>query len=298
MVDWLVARTNRTRFVDRSGRTITSRFELLRRAALAGRLASLAQPVRGALAEVEAGDTVWLLWPEQDLGVIAVGRAHEPAAARGRDVPQLGVTLDRARTRALVVDPMPAPLVRRWLPDLRGAARLDVRPRAFDAIRAWEQRDERDAALLTPLGARTWRSRAGRGGRDRPVDDAALATVVPFLRSQDFAVGLVTRDQATRMVARRSRDLLVVHGVGGDGARADTFSAFGRVRAHRWALERAHGDLGVRAWAWLSFAARPSGEALSFLEDEGVIVTWRHAGGQAEMGEASKQRWYQQLGLR
>jgi hypothetical protein len=298
MVDWLVARSSRTRFVDRSGRAVAARFEPLRRAALAGRLASLALPVRGALAEVENGDTVWLFWPEQDLGVIAVGRAREPRAARGRDVPQLVVTLDRPRTRALMVDPMPAPLVRRWLPDLRGAARLDVRPRAFDAIRAWQRRDERDAALLTPLGARTWRSRAGRGGRDRPVDDPALAAVVPFLRSQDFAVGLVTRDQATRVVARRSRDLLVVHAVGGDGARGDTFTAFGRVRAHRWALERAHGDLRLRAWAWLTFATKPPGDALAFLEDEGIIVTWRHGSGSAEMGEASKQRWYQQLGLR
>jgi hypothetical protein len=161
------------------------------------------------------------------------------------------------------------------------------------------ERGERDDALLGPLGVQSWRARAARGSSGtRPVDDPVLATVVPFLRSQDFAVGLVARDGGTRLVARRSRDLLVIHGVGADRSRPDTYRAFGAVRAHRWSIERAHGDLHARSWAWLAFTAKPVPDLIAFLEDESVIVTWRQAGGRVEMSDASKQRWYQQLGVR
>src|SRR5262249_3879801 len=144
---------------------------------------------------------------------------------------------------------------------------------------------------LEPLGAHTWRAAAARGSGSRPVDDPVLSTVVPFLRSQDFAVGLVTRDGAPRLVARRGPAILVVHGVGPDRGRPETYRAYGTVRAHRWWIERAHGDLRARSWPWLAFAAKPSIEVVAFLEDEGVIVTWRQAGGRVEMSEGSKQRW-------
>jgi hypothetical protein len=303
MADWLVPLSSHTRFVDRNGRLMTPRFELVRRAALDRRLASVAAEVRGPLADVETGDTVWLFWTEHDVGVMAVGRARAPRTRRNR-APELPIALERARTRALVVDPMPSGVVRRWLSDVRpspNGTRLDLRPRALEALRAWErERPDRDDALLRPLGVATWRARAGRGGRDRPVDDPVLSSAVPFLRSQDFSVGLTTRDDAPRVVARRGRDLVVVHGVGtpGQRPRPDPLAAFGRLRGHRWALVHRHDDLGLRVFAWLAFAARPSSETLAFLDDEGVLVTWLHGTGQVEMGERSKQRWYQQLGVR
>jgi hypothetical protein len=298
MVDWLVPISRRTRFVDRSGRTLTQRFELVRTATLSGRLTSVGVEVRGALTDAQPGDTVWLLWPEHDVGVMAVGRAR-PGRPRRGEPPRLLVTLDRTPTRLLVVDPMPAAFVRRWIPDLRGAFRLDLRPRAHQAIRAWvHERGERDDALLAPLGTPSWRTSAARGSGSRPIDDPVLSTVVPFLRSQDFAVGLVTRDGATRLVARRGRDVLVVHAVSADRSRLETYRAYGAVRAHRWVIERDHGDLHARSWPWLAFTAKPSPDLVAFLEDEGVIVTWRQSGGRVEMSEASKQRWYQQLGVR
>jgi hypothetical protein len=298
MVDWLVPISRRTRFVDRSGRTLTQRFELVRTAILSGRITSVGVEVRGALADAQPNDTVWLLWPEHDVGVMAVGRGR-PGRPRRGEPPRLLVTLDRARTRLLVVDPMPAAFVRRWVPDLRGGSRLDVRPRASEAIRAWvHERGERDDALLAPLGAPSWRTSAARGSGTRPIDDPVLSTAVPFLRSQDFAVGLVTREGTTRLVARRGRDVLVVHAVSADRNRLETYRAYGAVRAHRWAIERDHADLHTRSWPWLAFAAKPSPDLVAFLEDEGVIVTWRQSGGRVEMSEASKQRWYQQLGVR
>jgi len=298
MVDWLVPISRRTRFVDRSGRTLTQRFELVRTATLSGRLTAVGVEVRGALADAQPGDTVWLLWPEHDVGVMAVGRGRLGRPRRA-EPPRLLVTLDRTPTRLLVVDPMPAAFVRRWIPDLRGGFRLDLRPRALEAIRAWvHERGERDDALLVPLGAQSWRTSAARGAGSRPIDDPVLSTVVPFLRSQDFAVGLVARDGATRVVARRGRDVLVVHAVGADRSRAETYRAYGALRAHRWAIERDHGDLHARSWPWLAFAAKPAPDLVAFLEDEGVIVTWRQSGGRVEMSEASKQRWYQQLGVR
>ena len=259
MVDWLVPISRRTRFLDRSGRTITARFETVRAAALSGRLVSVAVEVRGALADVQERDTIWLFWSDHDLGVMAVGRAR-PRPTRRSEPPALGVTLDRARTRTLVVDPMPASLVHRWVSDLRSGSRLDLRPRAFEAIRAWEhERAERDDGQLRPLGLASWRARAGQGSGDRPVDDAVLASVVPFLRSQDFAVGIARRDHATRLVARRNRDLLVVHGVAGAGSRPDRARAVGDVREHRWSVARTYPEL--RLWCGAGSPSAPNRRA-------------------------------------
>jgi hypothetical protein len=197
---------------------------------------------------------------------------------------------------------MPAPLIRRWLPELRTSGlRLDLRPRALDALGVWEkERNERDEALLRPLGVATWRARAGRGGSTRPIEDPVVSSAVPFLRAQDFSVGLTIRDQLARLVARRARDVLVIHGIGapGERVRPDALAAFGRLRGHRWALATAHADLRIRVFAWLAFAARPPAETVAFLDDEGVLVTWLHGAGRVEMSERSKQRWYQQIGIR
>lgn len=300
MADWLVPISTRTRVLDRGGRRLAPRFETVRAAVLAGRATAVAVEVRGALADSHPGDSAWIYWGDQDIGVMAVGELR-PRRARAAS-PELGVELDLARSRLLVVDPMPAPLVRRWMHDVRAVARLDARPRVFEAVRAWEHdRAHRDEAMLRPLSLPSWRSRAARGavGR-RPVDDPLLSSVVPFLRSQDFAVGLATHEHQPRLVARRTRDLLVVHGVRDQGGRRrdEALRAFGVVRAHRWALVRDHAEVRLRAWAWLSFAVRPPNDVVAFLEEEGVLVTWLHRGTPTQMSDRSKQRWYQQLGVR
>jgi hypothetical protein len=300
MADWLVVVSRHTRLLDRNKRALSQDFIAVRKAAIEGRLASLATEVRGELAEVSPGDTAWVFWPDGDVGVMGMGRVQPPRARRGGP-PQLLVTFDRARTRVLAIDPLPASLVRRWLPDLRkSGSMLDVRPRALDSVRGWEQeRATRDDALLRPLHAAPWRAAATRGTK-RAVDNPVLASVVPFLRSQDFAVGVATRHAAPRIIARRSRDVLVVHAAGRStrSRSEDAAAAFGRLCEHRWSIERLSPDLHVQVRSWLAFTTRPPGDAVAFLEDQGVFVTWLQGGRRVEMTQRSRHRWYEQLGAR
>jgi hypothetical protein len=300
MADWLVVVSRQTRLLDRNQRPLGQEFMAVRKAAIEGRLGSLATEVRGELAEVAPGDVAWAFWPDGDVGVMGVGRVQSPRA-RQTGPPELVVVFDRARTRVLAIDPLPAPLVRRWLPDLRkSGSLLDVRPRALDSVRGWEQeRANRDDALLRPLHAQPWRAAAARG-KKRAVDDPVLASVVPFLRSQDFAVGVANRQGAPRIIARRSRDVLVVHAAArtAGSTSEDATAAFGRLCEHRWFIERSSPDLHVQVRSWLAFATRPPGDAVAFLEDEGVFVTWLQAGGRVEMTQRSRHRWYEQLGAR
>ena len=90
----------------------------------------------------------------------------------------------------------------------------------------------------------------------------------------------------------------MVHAVPGTTSRPDRARVVGELREHCWALQRAHGDLRLAVWGWAAFAARPPTDALAFLEDEGLVVTWHQAGGRVEMSERSKQRWYQRIGVR
>jgi len=295
MADWLVPVSDRTRFLDKNGRAVTARFDAIRTGVLDGRVQTVTTEVRGALADLRDGDEVWIYWPGGDVGVIAVGHARS-YPTRKPTPPSIAVDLHRARSRALIVDPMPAALVHRWLPDLRGASRLDPSPRALEAIRAWEdERPQRDEAALAPLGLPTWRARAAHGTKHRPVDDRLVTPIVPFLRSQNFAVGVDQRGDTTRLVARRARDVMVVHGVGlGTDGRDAALFAFGVAREHRWTLERSHPDLGWRFWVWLVFDRRPSAGIVGFLEDERVLLSWAASRG-LEMSERSKLRWFQEV---
>lgn len=296
MGDWLVSVSAHTRFVDRSSRRVDGEFAAVRSAILSRRVSGFRCDVRGAASDIADRDQMWVLWPAGDVGVMAVGRATgrdtRPAPGRVR------VALHQRRSRGLVLDPLPSALLRRWVPEQRsGALRLDERPRVLELVQSWEtERVGRDVALLEPLGVIPWRvSPRAPAALSNPV-----ASVVPFLRTQDFAVGLGQRDLTSYLLARRGRDVLVVHGVSAEHSRdrEAAIAAFGLVSEHRWALVRDRAELRMDVRAWLAFAIRPRGGLVSFLEDEGLLVTWRQASGRVEMSERSRSRWYQELGVR
>jgi hypothetical protein len=311
MSDWLVPLARHVRFTQPSGRAIESRYLALRDAALHGRLATAVCDVRGPLVNLRSGDTVWCFTPELDAGVFAVGRARAATKAKKATV---AVVLDKARTKLLAADPLPAATLRRWVPELRqGAVSLDVRPRALAVLDAWQrERGERDVDLLAPIGATPWRAaivKGAKGGKSakgakrvHPAQHELIAPIARLLRSQDFAIGVdqPVRDEP-RLVARRVRDVVVVDvcRVRGGGGRAEALAAMGPLLMAQWRLEReAFDEARLRASLWLAFTARPQEEVTTFLEDVGLLVSWPQRPGVVELTDRSKQRWYQHLGVR
>jgi len=300
--DWLVPLSRHVRFAQASGRTIESTYDALRAAALDGRLAKVVCEVRGPLVNLRAGDTVWCYTPELDVGVFAVGRARAPTKTKR---PEVTVALERARGKVLAADPLPAAIIRRWVPELRqGAVSLDLRPRALTVLDAWQrERAERDADLLGPIGATPWRSALTKGTRKvLPARHDVIAPIARLLRSQDFAIGIdPAMREEPRLVARRVRDVVVVdvcRSRGGAG-RAEALASLGPLLMAQWHLEReAHDDVRLRAMLWLAFSARPHEEVVTFLEDSQLLVSWPQRPGVVELTDRSKQRWYQALGVR
>ncbi|HEY8215875.1 MAG TPA: hypothetical protein VIH82_01985 [Acidimicrobiia bacterium] len=302
MSDWLVPVSRHVRFAQASGRTIEPSYHSLRAAALDGRLARVVCEVRGPLVNMRAGDTVWCCTAELDVGVFAVGKARAPTKGNR---PTVTVTLERARTKILAGDPLPAATIRRWVPELRqGAVSLDLRPRALTVLEAWQrERGERDVELLAPIRVTPWRSAIGRGTRvGAPAVHDLLAPIARLLRSQDFAIGVDrSATDEPRLVARRVRDVVVVDvcRFRGGAGRARALAALGPMLLAQWLLEReAFDDARVRVMLWLAFSARPQEEVAVFLEDSGVLVSVLQRAGVVELTDRSKQRWYQALGVR
>ncbi len=305
MSEWLVPVSQWVRFVGRGGRAVESSFAAVQAEALTGQLDRIVCEVRGPLVDTRAGDLVWCFVPDGDIGVVAVGRAKAPTKEKQ---PSFTVTVDRARSRILAADPLPAPTIRRWVPELRqGSVRLDPRPRALAVLDGWlRERNGRDVEMLASLPASPWRRTAARGEKGLAL--AAHDVVGPIsrmLRSQDFALGLGKGQAASpgdepRIIARRVRDVVVldVCRISTGRGRPESLAAIGPLLETKWRLERARRDERLRVTPWVAFSARPDAEVVAFIEESGLLVSWTRAGGIVELTDRSKQRWYQYLGVR
>lgn len=301
MSDWLIPISRHVRFVQPTGRTVESSFDALQDAALNGRLAKAVCEVRGSLIEINTGDNLWFYTEDLEAGVFAFGRARRPNKAKR---PTFDVVLDKTRTRVLASDPLSAPGIRRWVPELRqGAVSLNFRPRAQTILEAWQQdRGERDSELLRPIGATPWRSVSRQAGQAHPARDEVYGPIARLLRSQDFAVGMVNGfGSSPWLVGRRVRDVVTidVERAKGTRVRGHALEEFGPLRDFRWRVERdTVKDLRLRNSLWMAFTQKPPEDLTDFLEDEDVLVSWQHRNGTVELTDRSKQRWYQYLGVR
>ena len=190
MSEWLVPVSRWVRFVGRGGRAVDGTFDAIQAEVLRGELDRFVCEVRGPLVDARPGDLVWCFIPEGDIGVVAVGRAK--AATKGTQ-PTFAVAVDRPRSRALAADPLPAPTIRRWVPELRqGSVRLDPRPRALTVLDGWlRDRNARDVEMLASLPASPWRATATRGEKGLALAaHDVLGPISRMLRSQDFALGI------------------------------------------------------------------------------------------------------------
>src|SRR5581483_10544305 len=239
MGDWLVPTGRHLRFAQASGHTIDGSFGALQDAALAGRLAKVVCDVRGPLVDVNAGDELWFYTDDVEAGVFAVGRARRPTKTK---TPTVTVLFDKTRTRVLAADPLPAPIMRRWVPELRqGTVSLDLRPRALAILEGWQrERGERDHELLAPIGATTWRAVTKTTGNRQPARDDVFGPIARLLRSQDFAVGMIDNDAEPWLTARRVRDVVGIRVERSRGAKArqSALAGFGPLRELKWRVER------------------------------------------------------------
>jgi hypothetical protein len=300
--DWLVPVSRRLRFVEKSGRTVDPSFDAIRDSTLAGRLTRVVLEVRGTLIDLENGDTVWCYIPELDVGVVAVGRARRTTKGK---VTLITVTLDRTRGRVFAADPLPAATIRRWVPELRqGAVSLDMRPRALTVLDAWLlERGERDAELVSMLGAVPWRSVATRPAAKAksPASHDIIGPIARLVRSQDFALGVAKpAGPEPRLIARRVKDVVIVDvcRIATGRGRAEAMEVIGPLLEARWRIERESRDLRLRASLWVGFSTRPHPDVVQFLEDTEVLVSWPQHAGVVELTDRSKQHWYQYLGVR
>lgn len=292
MSDWLypLSETAGRFFTDGLGKVAPVTFESFQEVAVAQRLKDDRWYLSTNYLRVNRGDTIWIYMGSRDLGVI--GRATvDQVDLDDPDGPTLVLRYDRAFTAALVVDPVPAPLVRHFLPRPRAAVQaLDPFPTLVKKLRTWtELRSATAAAGLTQLDvepltldplnlkkAGTATAKRRRNVVYHLLHDEVLGPCERVLRGAGFQVGGTWLDttrpdllgiKGKRLVVLEAK--MIERGKGRDEAR----QAFGQLHEYSWRADRkkpSHYTHHLVA----AFSARPGADVIDFLAAKEVLVAW------------------------
>jgi hypothetical protein len=228
---------------------------------------------------IRAGDRVWVYYGQVDgdLGVVGLATVRdvtEPEDGRA----DIELRWDKPGTRRLLVDPVPASEIRRYL-----------RPRAAVANLTPH------TALLKELLERAGRG-SGRAAR-KPAPKATSSTItysppasVIVRRRHDALIDPVRTRLETSgwsvdpfdvnprrvdLAMRKGRHLLLMEFKTFNASpRAAVREAFAQLHEYRWRYQRAHPNLRRTIHPWSIFERKPDDDDVAFLEAFDVLVSW------------------------
>jgi hypothetical protein len=261
------------------------RYSEYRTAIVAGALRTGEGPLDSGFLSIRAGDVFWLYGGDH-LGIVGRGTVKE---IRGRPDARVTFTVDRAESRVLVLDPIPAGPVRRRVRVTRsGALPLSDHPAASQGFQWWLDRlGERDQHQLERFDVTPLRDVIAR--RPSRLHDDALVGLIRALRIQGLGIGLTPARVAADVVAANDDSLVVGLALASDrsGVPRQLLDVLGELEWFGWSLTEGY----ARAvHLWVGYPSEPRPDVVNFLEQQGHSVSWLR-GSHIEMSAATAKRW-------
>jgi hypothetical protein len=286
------------RYEIRPGKWIDMSFEVFREYVIAGRFRSDKRwVVNQNFKAIRAGDELFIYTGDADRGLIGYGRVVDKVEEK--DARLVIFRLNQKRTRELLLDPIPAPLIRQLIPFPRKTV-INLTPHkdAFQRLLPWSHfRTQQESLALSPLQLKPRRRVVAEAILKRDtrwlLHDTVLQPVANFLSANKFVVGGRSIGRLRPdMVARRDRDLIVVEGkvIQRDSGRDEARTGLGQLLEYSWHLKHRHARLHLRHHLWLAFSSRPAKTVIDFLEHYKVLVSWVKNDA-AWPSEGSKREW-------
>jgi len=268
--------------------TCRARFTDYRRAATSGQIGRGEGPLDSGFLSIRVGDVLWL-YAGNEIGVVGRAIVRE---LTGRPEPWVTFTLDRAVSRVLALDPVPASLARRHLtgPTDRPLD-LAAHPELPEGFHWWiDHLDERDQQRLAPLGVRSIRQALVR--QPTLLDDRTTGALVRTLRTRDLALGVPAASTGASVVACDDRVVVVARVVPGSKAIVprQVLASTGILAWYARSLALHDHGLRLEPSVWFAFKSPPPADLLHFLEERHDSVSWTD-GERMEFGPRTKQWW-------
>ena len=237
--------------------------------------------------QLQVGDRIWVYYgtADGDVGVTGLGRVlsvSPPPHPHGRAAIQ--IKWDIRATKSLCKCPFPA-----------GKVRKDI-PRAIAPL--WEIKPPLARKLRHHLGAPSSPSRTASttlyaSGKPSTVTykrpprhvtvhrrhDALLRPLLTRLKTAGWReVRVNVQTKRVDLAMRLGSITIIVEAKTSSGSSSqDVRDAFSQLKEYAWRVQKSRRNSPASMIVWALFEVRPDDDAVSFLEDHGVFVSWADA---------------------
>jgi hypothetical protein len=268
-------------FEDKKGRTVDVSYESFRDWVATGRILDEDWVVNQNFKSIQKGDDLFIYTGDDDRGIIGFGKINGVDPKRF----SINFNLDRRRTKELMLDPIPAYQVRKWIPFPRKAV-INLKP-FINELRKWIPwtaiHKKEESLKLSPLKLKPRRKLAVKRAIWRDTrwltHDTILQPIDTFLKSKGFtagyqSLGLIRLDLA----AVRKNDLIIVEAKviqPKKTERGEARTGIGQLLDYSWSFKHQFSKAKYRHHLWLAFSERPNKNTIDFIEDNGILVSWK-----------------------
>ena len=224
------------------------------------------------------GDRVWIYYghSDGDLGVVGLGVVDHVDPPNGRRA-DVHLRWDKARTRRLLVAPLPAAQVRKYVWPRGAVADLSPHPALVRALCRQAGLSAGQSAAPSPAKSKastlTYTPPAQITVRRR--HDAMILPVQVRLETCGWArTPFNVKPKRVDLAMKKGRNLLLAEFKTITGSTAQPVrDAFAQLREYAWRYRRSNGST-PSLHLWAVFERQPVGDEIAFLEAEGIFVSW------------------------
>lgn len=262
-------------FKDDRGRRKEVSYESFREFVYTGKIRDERWYVYFNFDRIQEGDDLLIYTGDEDRGIVA----HGIIIAKDSKPKSVIFRLHKEHTKQLLADPVPAPLVRQYIPFPRGSV---MSCQVLQKLLPWQKGYQaKSKTILSKLKLKpiTRTFAKFKGGRQRRLlqHDAILTPVKAYLKANGFMVGGRSFGQLhVDIAALRKATLVIVEAkiINKGKGRREAREGLGQLFEYSWLFRRKNPKDVTKYYLWLAFSAAPDPAIIEFLDWHNVLVSW------------------------